>query len=131
VLKETRQNRGTTEKWYETVPRSFGPIPAARGAARRTASAARRAVASTVLELSRQELLLAMQQRRKARPIVARIVVAAQPKRMAVLRKRVLDVIEEIHREFGVAEDHVSAAGDERWAVTLSFAPASGPGEAR
>src|SRR5215831_19283708 len=29
-LKETRQNRGTVEKWYEAIARSFDPPPRSR-----------------------------------------------------------------------------------------------------
>lgn len=125
VLKETRKNRGTTEKWYEAAAKSFGPMPSARGARRPKGSAARRALATTALELSRQELVLAMQHRGGERPLVARLVVAAQPKRMAALRKRLHRVINDIQREFGSGESRASGADDARWVVTLTFAPAS------
>jgi DNA-binding transcriptional ArsR family regulator len=131
VLKETRKNRGTVEKWYEAAAKSFGPTPSARGPGRPKGSAARRAVATTVLELSRQELVLAMQQRGHDRALVARIVVTADPERLAVLRKRLYRAVQDIHREFGRGDNRVLEAGNARWAVTLTFAPASMSGVKR
>src|SRR5437764_4971128 len=56
-LKETRKNRGTTEKWYEAVGRQLGDVTSRKSGRRRSeAAAARRAVAMTVLEQSRQEV---------------------------------------------------------------------------
>ena len=131
VLKETRKNRGTIEKWYEAAARSFGPTPSARGPRRAKGSAARRAIATTVLELSRQEVVLAMQQRGGERALVARIVVAARPKRMAAPRRRLHRAIEDIQREFGSAHDRAPGAEEVRWVVTLTFAPASSSGTKR
>jgi len=131
VLKVTRKNRGTTEKWYEAVAKAFGPMPSARGTGRAKGSAARRAIATTALELSRQELVLAMQQRGRERALVARLVLVAQPKRLAALRKRLHRTVQDIHREFGSGEGRVPAADDARWAVTLVFAPVSRPGVTR
>src|SRR5690349_9163557 len=125
VLKETRKNRGTTEKWYEAAAKSFGPTPSARGGRRPKGSAARRALATMALELSRQELVRAMQQRGGERSLVARLVVVAQPKRMAALRKRLHRVVNDIQREFGSGENRASDADDARWVVTLTFAPIS------
>ena len=127
VLKETRKNRGTVEKWYEAVAKSFGPIPASRGERRPKGSAARRAVASAVLERSRQELVLAMQQRGQERALVARLIVAAQPKRIAALRQRLHHVLRDIQHEFGPGAPHAKEVNDARWAVTLTFVPVSSP----
>src|SRR5580765_7211768 len=58
-LKETRKNRGTVEKWYRAISRTMGSAP--RGARRGGADAvSKRAVAMTVLEQSRRELVSAM-----------------------------------------------------------------------
>lgn len=126
-LKETRKNRGTVEKWYEAVSKSFGPMPPPRSAGRAPGSAVRRAIATTALELSRQELVMAMRQRGRERPLVARLVVSAQPKRLVALRKRLHRVVKGIQREFGSGEERIRAADVERWAVTLTFAPVSTP----
>ena len=131
VLRETRKNRGTTEKWYEAVAKSFGPIPHARGAKRPKASAERRAVAAAVLERSRQELVLAMQQRGRERALVARLVVSAQPNRIAALRRRLHRTVKDIQREFGSRDRRVPDANDTRWAVTLTFVPVSGQSSKR
>src|SRR5436309_1208191 len=71
-LRETRKNRGTTEKWYEAISRTMGTpsVKAARGTPKE--SAARRAVAMTVLEQARQEVVAAMQRRGEEPPLLAR-----------------------------------------------------------
>src|SRR3954447_7360341 len=58
-LKETRKNRGTVEKWYESISRTMGSgaISGKRG---RGDPAAKKAVVMTVLEQSRQEVMHAM-----------------------------------------------------------------------
>src|SRR5438270_9631906 len=73
-LRETRKNRGTTEKWYEAISRTMGTpsAKAARGTPKE--SAARRAVAMTVLEQARQEVVAAMQRRGQEPPLLARLV---------------------------------------------------------
>src|SRR5438477_12848542 len=43
-LKETRKNRGTVEKWYESISRTLGSMPD-RGRARGSNAAVKRAVA--------------------------------------------------------------------------------------
>src|SRR4051812_45236132 len=56
VLKETRPNRGAVEKWYAGVARQYeaSETPAGKNKSRR---AARRALAATVLDQAKQELL--------------------------------------------------------------------------
>src|SRR2546423_14481782 len=54
VLKETRQNRGAVEKWYEAVSRLMG-APQSVTTKSRAGTNARRAVAMAMLEQARQE----------------------------------------------------------------------------
>lgn len=130
VLKETRKNRGTIEKWYEAVSKQFGATPFAPGARRPENAAARRALAASVLEQSRQELVAAMQQRGDQPALLGRFLVVAQPKRIAAVRKRLHRAIMDIQREFGGGSDEESVPepGDVRWAITLAFAPTSSNG---
>lgn len=122
-LKETRKNRGTTEKWYEAV--SFR-LPSRREGTRKKPkeSAARRAVAMTVLEQSRQEVVAAMHHRGGERPILARLVVVAPPHRIGELRTRLYETLETMKRDF---ERNTERVDDdvERWAMTLTFTPMS------
>jgi DNA-binding transcriptional ArsR family regulator len=126
-LTETRKNRGTVEKWYEAVVRSFGDGPPSESGRPRKRSAARRALAAAVLEQSRQELVAAMQQkRRQDRPVLARLVVVAPRARITEVRKQLYRTVKRIQRDIGRLGD-----GDpetmERWALTLTFVPVSGP----
>jgi DNA-binding transcriptional ArsR family regulator len=123
-LTETRKKRGTLERWYEAAARMLRTPP--RPDQRRgksTASAARRAVALAVLEHSRQELVAAMHRRRGERPILARLVMVAPRERIGALRKRLSQVLRDVQRDFGREEDAQPAAGDEHWALTMTFTP--------
>jgi len=130
-LKETRKNRGTIEKWYEAVPLAVN-TSGRREAARATpkAAAARRAVAMSVLEQSRQELVAAMQRHGAERALLGRTVVVVPARRVRELRKRLYEMLQDVTREF--ERDRAGAGTDrdddgERWAVTLTFAPVSPP----
>ena len=132
VLRETRKNRGAVEKWYESVSRMMGaPSPLnADASARRSASAntrparnARRAVAATVMEQARQELL-APPRTGEEPPLVVRLVTAGPPAMIAKIRQRLYGVVEEIRREFSCDDEAASGASEnDRWAVTMAFAP--------
>jgi len=121
-LKETRKNRGTVEKWYESISRTMSSTPSS--ARRRNSSgAAKRAVAMTVLEQSRRELANAMTQRRAEAPLVARLVMSAPPAVMPEVRRRLYGFLKEIQTEFDCGDANTANEDYERWAMTLSFAP--------
>jgi predicted ArsR family transcriptional regulator len=124
-LKETRKNRGTVEKWYETIARSFDQPPTSGPRRPRKGAAGRRALAMAVLEQSRQEVVAAMQQRRHDRPLLARFVMVASRAQIAEARKRVYSAVKELQREFGDLGD-LDPEAAERWALTLTFSPVSG-----
>ena len=125
VLKETRKNRGTIEKWYEAVPKQLVATPFARGARRPENAAARRALAMSVLEQSRQELIAAMQRGGDQPALLERLIVVVPPRLIAAIRKRLQRAMVDIQRELGGNDDPVPEAGDARWAITLTFAPTS------
>src|SRR5262249_37758369 len=106
-LKETRQNRGTTEKWYEATGRTKAlsevRLSGARGRGRggsKRESAARRALAMSVLTQSRQEVVAAMAARGHERPMVGRAVVVATARQLAQVRQRLFDLVTEIRGDF-------------------------------
>ena len=120
-LKETRKNRGTVEKWYESISRTMGSgTEAARK--RGTTAADRRAVAMTVLEQGRHEVVNAMARRGEEPPLVARLVMSAPPAMMPQLRQRLYGFLKDVQAEFQ-CDDEQSADDHERWAMTLTFAP--------
>jgi DNA-binding transcriptional ArsR family regulator len=121
-LKETRKNRGTVEKWYESISRTLGSMPDA-GRKRRSNAAGKRAVATTVLEQSRREVVNAMGERGGEPPLVARLVMSAPAAMMPKVRARLYEFLKGIQTEFECDESESSAAADERWAITLTFAP--------
>jgi len=136
-LKETRQNRGITEKWYEATSLAMGSsgLFAVRrqrsGGARsrsKRESAARRALVMSVLTQSRQEMVAAMAIRGRERPILGRVVIVAPPGQLAKLRQRLFNTINEIREEFEGEDQAASGEADvERWALTITFAPVSAP----
>jgi len=117
-LRETRKNRGTVEKWFETSARMLGATQSKSTRRKSTDAQARRAAALTILEQSKQEMLGAMTTGGET-PLLARIVVAAPPSTMPAVRQRLMDVINDLRRD-NTCEDNATV---ERWAVTLAFAP--------
>ena len=130
VLKEKRQNRGAVEKWYVGVAQQVEGVPGRGGnaASRRNA---RRAVAATVLEQAKQELL-SMPAGAKEAALLTRLVVATPPSRIPAIRKRLLDIVQTMRGELQVDDRADSPAADrERWALTLAFAPVRSPGRSK
>jgi DNA-binding transcriptional ArsR family regulator len=132
VLKETRQNRGAVEKWYAGVSKQMGTEP--RGVKSSAGRAARRAVAATVLEQAKQEVM-AVPTGAKEAALLARLVVAAPAAKIPAIRKRLYDAVKSLGAEFRAErEGDVAERAEEeceRWAVTLSFAPVRSPRKAR
>jgi predicted transcriptional regulator len=120
VLKETRQNRGAVEKWYGGVAQQ---LQAASGKSKDPATArqARRAVAATVLEQAKQEII-ALPTGAKEPALLARLVVAAPRSKIPAIRKRLFETVQSLRREFNLDND-TDDDGCERWAVTVAFAP--------
>ena len=128
-LKETRKNRGTVEKWYESIARTMSGAAMAKAAARggkhSAAASARRGIAMTVLEQSRQEVLNAMTRLGGEPPLLARLVMVAPAEREHELKMRIFQFVKDVRREFHVEENVVPGdeASCERWAMTVTFAP--------
>jgi len=124
-LKETRKNRGTVEKWYESISRTIGSISEG-GRARGTNASGKRAIAMTVLEQSRREVVNAMAKPGAEPPLLARLVMSAPAAMMPKVRKRLYDFLKEIQSEFDCGEPASAVEKLEehdRWAITLTFAP--------
>ena len=120
VLKETRQNRGATEKWYEAITRQL-ESPVRSTVSKRAGKAGRRAIASVVMEQAKQELLAAGA---GEAPLIARLVIAAPADRIAAVRQRLYEAVQQIRADFSCeGEDGTSDLTYERWAVTMAFAP--------
>ena len=131
-LKETRPNRGTVEKYYESVVaglKSAGSEVLAGGAAARQSA---RAAAGAVFEQARQDLLASLAEAPREgdpRPVLLRMVFSASPARALAVRRRLLALIKQIQTECaGRASDprdrtRTPSADHERWALTLAFAP--------
>ena len=127
VLKETRPNRGTVEKWYGSVAQQIEDSPRRRGsdAARRRA---RRAVAATALEQAKQEIM-GIPAGAKEPALLTRVIVAAPPSEIPAIRRRLMRTVQDLRREF----ESKNAGGEavpekyERWALTLAFAPTKAP----
>jgi hypothetical protein len=127
VLTEKRQNRGAVEKWYVGVGRELHgtPAPARNAAAGRSA---RRAVAATVLEQAKQEVM-SIPAGAKEAALLTRLVVAAPPAKIPVIRRRLFEAVQALRTELSVGEGATPAPADdcERWALTLAFAPVNAP----
>jgi DNA-binding transcriptional ArsR family regulator len=128
-LTETRKNRGTTEKWYEAISRTMGSSTSIHSArvAPRDQAAARRAVAMAILEQSRQEVVSSMSRSAPPadRPLLARLVMVAPPAQLAELRGRIMRLLKDVQRDFACDEESRVEGEEERWAMTVTFAPTS------
>ena len=141
-VRETRRNRGTTEKHYEAVARGFDMDPslfvrgrgkAARAAAARLASEGASAVALSVLERAKEGLVAALDAYSRAarppedarQPIAMGIGIMATPKRVVEMRNELLAVIEGWHVEAEKAGATPEPAGAEtlRAWLTIVFTP--------
>src|SRR6478672_7036762 len=98
VLKETRQNRGAVEKWYGSVAREMGTTGGVRQKGRE-ARAARRAVAATVLEQARQEVL-AIPRGAKEPALLSRLIVVAPATQIATIRQWLIEALQRMRTEF-------------------------------
>ena len=122
VLKETRQNRGTVEKWYAGVAQQLG-TPPGKGTSAAPQRGARRALAATILDQAKHELL-SMPPKAKEAPLLARLVVATPRSKIAAIRKRLYEAVRSLARELASESDRPQAEADcERWAVTVGFTP--------
>ncbi|HJS43766.1 MAG TPA: winged helix-turn-helix domain-containing protein [Gemmatimonadales bacterium] len=122
VLKEKRKNRGTVEKWYVGIAQQVqGSVAGGAAAGRRTAG---RAIAATLLDQAKRELL-AMPRDAKHAALLARLVLVVPRRAIAAIRKRLSKAVQEVGAEFHVdpAGGNAAAQDCERWAVTVAFAP--------
>ena len=121
VLKEKRKNRGTVEKWYVGIAKQVQGSASAGTAA---AGRASRAVAATLLDQSKLELL-AMPRDAKEAGLLARLVLVVPPREIAGIRKRLSKVVQGLGVEFrdDPAGGNAGARDYVRWAVTIAFAP--------
>jgi DNA-binding transcriptional ArsR family regulator len=121
VLKEQRKKRGTVEKWYAGVAQQVRAAGSRRDAAGRWA---RRAVAATVLEQTKQELV-AMPPHAREAALLGRLVLALPPSKISAIRKLLFDTVRKLGTRYrssaGVGKDRDQDC--ERWAVTVAFAP--------
>ena len=125
VLKEKRQNRGAVEKWYSGVAKQLRGVQR-RGKRDAAARNARRAVAATVLEQAKQEMIALQRESREA-ALLARLVVSVPPAKIPAIRRRLYDAVQSLRAEFQTGDTDAVGADCERWALTVAFAPAASP----
>jgi DNA-binding transcriptional ArsR family regulator len=126
LLKETRANRGTVEKWYAA------DATRASSAARGAGDGPVRGVALTVLDQSRHEIVSALRDRPTghARPLVVRAVVVGPPNVQALVRQRLSDFLAQLQSEAEALHAEASATSSEpaqRWSMTIGLAPVATP----
>lgn len=121
-LRKTRQNRGAVEKWYEAVARQVRTSPHTDATAK--GKSARRAVAMTVMEQSRQEILAAIARPGKEPALLLHFPIVAPLAAIPAIRQRLVEVVKKFERDVAELDDVRGTADSvERWRVTVSFAP--------
>jgi DNA-binding transcriptional ArsR family regulator len=121
VLKETRQNRGAVEKYYTGIARQLR-AGAGKGDTPAAGRRARRAVAATVLEQAKQEIIATPPGAKEA-ALLARLVVAAPPSKIPAIRRHLYETVQSLRAEFELGDGAPKDDDCERWAVTVAFAP--------
>ena len=150
-LRETRANRGAVEKWYEAGPRWTNTLGASGGRSRRISASGATGggatdtrpaagLALTLLEQARHEMLSALASGGAGppaeRPLLVRLFAVGSPKRDAV-RARLHALLADLgnlgeelrgQTDAGARAASTTTADDEqRWAVTIAFAPVAAP----
>jgi hypothetical protein len=82
-----------------------------------------RRLATVALEQARREVELALPRRRGGRPLVMRITTIGNERRIAQIRKRLLQVLEEL-RDQNSEEKQLGEGDAKRWTLTIAFVPA-------
>jgi len=131
-LRETRPNRGTTEKYYEVARMRSGKDDAKT--LRGKHGDVIRGLAMQVVEESRRELLASLanlpREGETAKafepPLAARMVLRVSPQQQVALRRRLVRAIQQVGREF---KNGGKSEGRE-WAVTIAMAPTLAPSQA-
>ncbi len=127
-LRETRPNRGTTEKWYEAAAQSFQQKPEPK--TRRRERGRKRALSGLgllVIEQARRELAAAIANPRGERALCGRLIAVGSQAHVARIKKRVGEFLAELRRDCPserAGSDDGSGSSLERWSLTLVFAPA-------
>src|SRR4051812_38870051 len=99
VLKETRQNRGAVEKWYVGFAQQLQTATPKR--ASDSARSARRAVAATVLEQAKQEIM-AIPPTAKQAALLTRLVLVAPAAKIPEVRRWLLESVQGVSERFGL-----------------------------
>lgn len=121
-LRKTRQNRGAVEKWYEAVARQVRSGPRTDATAK--GKSARRAVAMTVMEQSRQEMLAAIARPGKEPALLLHVPVMTRLAAIPAIRQKLIDAVKKFEREVAALDDARGPSDSlERWRITVSFAP--------
>ena len=120
-LSRTRPNRGAVEKWYEA---SGSLISGRQATGSRPMQQAISGLAAVALEQAGREVELALRTAPGGRPLVMRVTVNANEKRIAAIRKRLLQLLTEL-RDSGSGEKRLAARDAKRWTLTVAFVPAA------
>lgn len=121
-LVETRQVRGTTEKYFELASKRIGTMRGEHVTDRSRASIG--AIASAVFDEARGDLLAAIANpkllTRETAPIALRMLITLPASKVPVVRRRILTTLKEIQR---AAKQGTPRGAQLQWALTVGFAP--------
>ena len=127
-LARTRQVRGTTEKYYEVAKKTFGASAGSEITGRMRGPL--KNVAHLVFEEARSDLLAVLADPSKlapgAEPVALRMLLTTTPAQVALVRKKLMDLLHSIRKEH---KRHPPSADALRWALTVAFAPRGGPAQ--
>ena len=127
-LAHTRQVRGTTEKYYEVAKKTLGASQGSRITGRMRGPL--KSVAHLMFEEAREDLLAVIADPSKlkpgAEPVALRMLLTASTAQLALVKKKLLALLEETRRE---CKRHPPQSDAHKWALTVAFAPRGKPSQ--
>ena len=130
-LRETRQIRGATEKYFEAVTRGLDARSAPAAAAEDAAPGDYAALGMVLFDEARNEFVQAIGRcgPSGARDIVAlRTLVNLSPRQLAGLRRRLVEVVKDIPRAARGREGAGGRSTRRRYALTIALVPVDASG---
>jgi DNA-binding transcriptional ArsR family regulator len=122
-VRESRKNRGTTERWYEvTTPLYYAKSRAELAGSPGVPESLSVAVAS-MIDHTRREVTAALTDPKPKSVIAVRVLSIGTPKQITAIRRSLRAFLKQLAKRGSRRIAHRSNAPLERWAATITFAP--------
>lgn len=120
-LSKTRQNRGAVERWYEVARNTISGRQMSQSPLMHRAISG---LATVALEQTRRDVELALRSPSGRHPLVMRMTVVGNERRIVHVRERLLELLRELREQEG-EEKQLGERDAQRWTLTVAFVPAA------